>query len=115
MGRDRRAIDLVLTSPDGVMAVEVERALLDLQAQLRSAQLKRAAFAERLGKAVWLVMAIPDTDRNRAAVAAHRAIIAAALPLPSRLVWAGLRSGARLNGDGLLWVRAARTAAHKQG
>jgi hypothetical protein len=111
-GRDRRAVDLVLASPAGVMAIEVERALLDLQAQLRSAQLKRAAFAERIGRPVRLVMALPDTDRNRAAVQMHRAVVEAALPLPSRQIWACLRSGVPPNADGLLWVRPARTAAH---
>jgi hypothetical protein len=105
----------VLVSADEVVAIEVERALLDLQAQLRSAQLKRAAYAERIGRSVWLVMAVPDTYRNRAAVEPHRALVEAALPLPSRRIWAGLRSGGRLNGDGVLWVRAARTGAHKPG
>jgi transcriptional regulator with XRE-family HTH domain len=114
-GRDRRAIDLVLDAGEDMIAVEIERALLDLQAQLRSAQLKRAAFAEGIGRAAWLVLAVPDTYRNRTAVETYRTLISAALPVPSRRIWARLRSGGQLDGDGLVWVRAVRTSADKPG
>lgn len=102
---DRRAADMVLDSVGDWVAVEIERALLDLQAQLRAAQLKRAALTERTGHPVRLVIAIPDTRRNRAAVDLHRSILGAALPVPSRELWASLRSGTSIDGDGLLWVR----------
>jgi guanyl-specific ribonuclease Sa len=84
----------------------VERALLAFQAQLRAAQLKRAAMAERTGRTVRLVIAVPDTRRNRAAVLAHQSLLAAALPVPSKRIWACIRSGVPIEGDGLLWVRA---------
>jgi len=102
---DRRAVDMVLDGPAGTVAVEVERALLDLQAQLRAAQLKRAALAERIGRSVGLVIAVPDTRRNRAAVITHRSLVGAVLPLPSKRIWACLRSGLPVGGDGILWVR----------
>lgn len=114
-GRDRRAIDVVLDAPGALVAIEIERALLDLQAQLRSAQLKRAALADRVGRTTALVLAVPDTERNRAVVEAHRALLAAALPLPSRRIWACIRSGGHLQGDGLLWVRGRSTFHDKPG
>jgi transcriptional regulator with XRE-family HTH domain len=58
---DARAADLVLTSVKGIIHVEIERALVDLQAQLRSAQLKRDALAAREGRPIRLVIAVPDT------------------------------------------------------
>jgi hypothetical protein len=79
--------------------------LLDFQAQLRAAQLKRTAMAGQLGRAVHLVMAVPDTRRNRAVVLDHRQIVESALPIPSRRIWSSLRSGNSVGGDGLLWVR----------
>jgi transcriptional regulator with XRE-family HTH domain len=104
---DRRAIDMVLDGSAGMVAVEVERALLDFQAQLRTAQLKRAAMADRTGRSVRLVIAVLDTRRNRAVVVTHRSLLAAALPIPSKRIWAGLRSAIPMDGDGLLWVRLA--------
>lgn len=102
---DRRAADMVLETPAEVVQVEIERALLDFQAQLRAAQLKRTAMAILLGRAVQLVIAVPDTRRNRAVVDGHRVIVESALQIPSRRIWASLRSGVPLGGDGLLWVR----------
>jgi transcriptional regulator with XRE-family HTH domain len=102
---DRRAADMVLTGPSESVEVEIERSLLDLQAQLRSAQLKRTALAERTGRNVRLVLALPDTRRNRAAVEQHRPLLDAALPVGSRSIWSSLRSGEPIGGDGLLWVR----------
>lgn len=102
---DRRAADMVLDSPAEVVLLEIERAPRDLQAQLRAAQLKRVALSERLGRVVRLVVAMPDTVAARKAVAPHLAILRAGLPITSRAAWAAIRSGARLGGDALLWVR----------
>jgi transcriptional regulator with XRE-family HTH domain len=108
---DRRAADMVLQTTNEVVEVEIERALLDFQAQLRAAQLKRTAMAEQLGRAVQLVIAIPDTRRNRAVVEVFRLIVGSALPIPSRRIWAALRSASPVGGDGLLWVRSSPAAA----
>lgn len=102
---DRRAADMVLQTPGEVVQLEIERALLDFQAQLRAAQLKRATLADRLSRQVRLVIALPDTARNRAVVADHRLIVESALPVPSRRIWSSLRSGSPVGGDGLLWIR----------
>jgi len=105
---DRRAADMVLEAPAGVLQIEIERSLTDFQAQVRAAQLKRAALAERLGRPVRLVIALPDTRRNKALVADHRLVARTTLPESSRRVWAALRSGAGMGGDGLLWVQDRR-------
>lgn len=102
---DRRAADMVLDSFGEVVLVEIERGLRDLQAQLRAAQLKRVALAERRGQQVRLVIAVPDTAMTRQVVAPHVAVIRSALPVSSRTAWAAIRSGLALNGDALLWVR----------
>lgn len=102
---DRRAADMVLNSATEVVHVEIERSLRDLQAQLRAANLKRVALAERLGRQVRLVLALPDTPATRQAVAPHAAIIHSAMPVTSRAAWAAIRSGTALGGDALLWVR----------
>jgi transcriptional regulator with XRE-family HTH domain len=102
---DRRAADLVLDNGLAVLMIEIERWLRDLQAQLRAAQLKRAALSQLLGRPVALILAVIDTDVNRAAVAPHRTMVDEALPVGTRRVWAAIRSGESPGGDGLLWVR----------
>lgn len=102
---DRRAADMVLLGAAGIIHVEIERGLRDFQAQLRAAQLKRLALAERYGRQVRLLIAVPDTVAARQAVAPHSTIIQASLPITSRAAWAAVRSGMALPGDALLWVR----------
>ncbi len=111
---DRRAADMVISHSECVVMLEIERSLLDFQAQLRAAQLKRTALAERLGRGVHLVLAIPDARKSRTAVAAHGPVVAAALPVSSRRVWASLRAGTPLAGDGLLWVRVRLAPARER-
>jgi transcriptional regulator with XRE-family HTH domain len=105
---DRRAADMILEAGAELVAIEIERVLLDFQAQFRAAQLKRVALAERSGRSVRLVMALPDTRRNRSIIEMHRSMLETALPTPSRRIWASLRSGTPIGGDGLLWVRRGR-------
>lgn len=102
---DRRAADMVLANAAGVLLVEIERGLRDLQAQLRAAQLKRVALTERLGRNVMLVVAVPDSATARQAVAPHAALLRSAMPVSSRAAWAAIRSGVAISGDALLWVR----------
>jgi transcriptional regulator with XRE-family HTH domain len=101
---DRRAADLVLRGPDETIHIEVERALVDLQAQLRAAQLKRAALAELVDHAVRLVMAVPDTRRARRVVQELLPVLRTTLPAGSRAVWASIRSGSPLGTDGILFL-----------
>jgi transcriptional regulator with XRE-family HTH domain len=112
---DRRAVDLVLEQPAEVAAVEIERGMSDAQAQFRSGELKRAALAERLGREVRLVIAVPDTSVLRQRLAPFASLIGATFPVTSRAAWAAIRSGEPLGADALLWVRprALRAAGRR--
>jgi transcriptional regulator with XRE-family HTH domain len=102
---DLRAADVVMEQPREVNLIEIERGLIDFQAQYRAAQLKRAALVEKLGRSINLVIAVPDTPRSRRTLAPHAPLIASALPITSRRLWAAIRSGEPCGGDGLLWIR----------
>jgi transcriptional regulator with XRE-family HTH domain len=104
-GPDRRAADMVLINPVEAIMLELERWLRDVQAQLRAAQLKRAALSERMGRPVRLVLGVPDTRAMRKALEPFVDLIASALPVGSRRAWACIRSGELLGGDALLWIR----------
>jgi transcriptional regulator with XRE-family HTH domain len=101
---DRRAADLLLRGPEETIHIEVERALVDLQAQLRAAQLKRSALSEQIGHAVRLVVAVPDTRRARRVIQDLSPLLRSALPASSRAVWASIRSGSLLGADGILFL-----------
>ena len=105
-GLDRRAIDLVLLQPDEIVAIEIERWLRDLQAQLRAGLLKRGELAERMGATVRFILALPDTTAMRRMIAPYQDLLDATLPISSRTAWARIRSGQPIGGDALLWVRA---------
>lgn len=109
---DRRAADVVLEHRLETIALEIERGLYDFQAQLRAAQLKRAALSERLGRSVALVVGVPDTESARRKLRPHGMTIQTALPIPSRRAWASLRSGEPIGGDALIWIRRRRTGSH---
>ncbi len=102
---DRRSADVVLAHARELVEVEIERALVDFQAQLRAGQLKRRSLAERETRPVRLVIAVPDTSATRARIRPHLDVISRALPAGSRRIWAALRSGEPIGTDGLLFVR----------
>jgi transcriptional regulator with XRE-family HTH domain len=106
--RDGRAADLVLRGPDQVVHIEIERRLVDFQAQLRSAQLKRRDLAIDERCPVRLVIALPDTRSARRLVALHESLLRRALPVPSRQVWSAIKSASPLAGDGVLLVENRR-------
>ncbi len=105
---DARAADLVLTGATEVIHVEVERALVDLQAQLRSAQLKREALAEREQRPIRLVIAVPDSAQSRARLAPFRDLLSRTLPATSGRAWRAIRAGEPLGADAILFVRNVR-------
>lgn len=105
---DLRAADLLLIGPEDVIHIEVERRLVDLQAQLRAAQVKRSVLAEQMKVPVRLVLAVPATARNRAVLASLAPILEAALPKTSAEVWHAIRTGQPLGADGQLVVRPMR-------
>lgn len=103
-----RAIDVVLFTAGEIVAIEIERLLVDFQAQFRAADAKRSALAAEHTRPVRLVMIVADTHRNRLAVSSHDTLIRSALPGGTRQVVAALRSGRSLGRDGLAWVRPSR-------
>lgn len=105
-----RAADLVLSNAHERIHIEIERMLVDAQAQIRSAQLKRDALTEHDDRPVRLVIAVPDSRAARLALAPIAALIDRALPARSRHVWSAIRNGQPLGGDGILFVRATHTA-----
>jgi transcriptional regulator with XRE-family HTH domain len=104
LATDRRAADLVLIGSEEVLHVEVERAIVDFQAQLRSGQLKRTALTELFERPVRLVIAVPGTRRTREKIARLRPALSIALPAASNAVWRSIRAGAPLGSDGLLYL-----------
>lgn len=105
---DLRAADLVLTGPTEIMHIEIERALVDFQAQLRSAQLKRELLAAKDDRPIRLVIAVPDTKATRGRLAPFTQLIDETMTAPSRSVWRAIRGGEPLMSDGILFVRVYR-------
>jgi len=101
-----QAADMMLARPDELVQVEVERSLVDFQAQLRAAQLKRESLARAHERPIRLVIAVPDTSTTRARLIPHAEVLRATMPVPSRRIASALRSGERVGGDGILFVRA---------
>ncbi|MGH2489441.1 MAG: helix-turn-helix domain-containing protein [Candidatus Limnocylindria bacterium] len=103
--RSGQAADVLLLGRSFGVHIEVESALMDLQAQLRKGQLKRDSLERRVGMNLAFVMALRESDRNRAAIRGVASVVREALPASSREVLAALRSGSALSRDGLLWIR----------
>jgi transcriptional regulator with XRE-family HTH domain len=104
-GEFGRSADLVFYGADEIQHHEIERAVVNFQAQLRSALRKREALAASDSRPVRLVLDIEDTQRNRDALRPHAALLAAQLPAGTREVMHSLRAGRPLGQDGLAWVR----------
>ena len=104
-GEHGKSADLVLIGPDEILHVEIERNIVDFQAQYRAAAAKREYLAARDARPVRLVMVISDARLNRSAVAPHEELIRVALPAGTRGVLSSLRTGKPLGRDGLLWYR----------
>lgn len=102
---ERRSIDVVVFGATEIIAVEIYRMIVDLQAQYRSAAAKRDELAALHQRPVRLVLVLEDTRRNRAALREHAGVLATLLPADSREVLRALRSGGPLHRDGILWLR----------
>jgi transcriptional regulator with XRE-family HTH domain len=102
---EARAADLILTGEMEILHIEIERALVDFQAQLRSANLKREALQAQDARPVKLVLAVPDTRMTRVRLTPFEELIARTLPARSARVWRAIRSGEALETDGILFVR----------
>lgn len=104
-----RAADLVMFGPDEILHFEVERRVLDWQAQYRAARVKHSSLTDRHRRPVRLVMAIEDTRANRARLEPHLPLLRSELAGGSRDVWGALESGRALGRDALVWIRRRRT------
>jgi len=103
---DPRAADLILTGATEIIHIEIERALVDFQAQLRSAQVKRQLLAAGEERPIRLVIAVPATRKSRERLAPFAQLIRQTLPIPSWRIASALRNGESVGGDGILFVRA---------
>ena len=104
-GDHGEAVDLVLWGADEIIAVEIERRMVDFQAHYRSAARKRGWLAQHHGRAVRIVLAVEDTRRNRTAMSPHHQLVGTVLPAGSRAVMRAIRAGVPLRSDGVLWIR----------
>ena len=111
---EARAADLLLVGEAQILHIEIERALVDFQAQLRSAQLKREALAARERRPMRLVIAVPDTKATRARLAPFEQLLAHTLPAQSRQIWRAIRTGESLASDGILFVRGPLVRAARR-
>lgn len=113
-GDHGEAADLVLYGDREALHLEVERRVVDIQAQLRSATRKREVLAEaNPDRLVRLVLVVEDTKRNRAAMQLHLPLLISQLPRTSREILKALRTGAPLGADGLLWLRAPAASTRR--
>ncbi len=102
-----RAADLLLTGPTEIIHIEIERALVDFQAQLRSAQVRRELMAAQDERPIRLVIAVPATRSSRERLAPFAQLIVQTMPVTSGRIASALRSGEPVGGDGILFVRSA--------
>jgi transcriptional regulator with XRE-family HTH domain len=96
---DLRAVDVLLRSAGGIIAVEVITRLGDVQAQLRAAREKaRDVGASRL------VLAIAATHSNRRALDDVRSVLAPAFDIDTRRVLATLAAGRTPDRDAIVLI-----------
>ena len=96
---DLRAVDVLLVRGDVRIAVEVVTRLTDLQAQIRSFQLK----ARDIG-ATRLIVVVAATHANRRVLAEVRVTLVAGFDLDSRRLLADLAGGRDPGRDGILML-----------
>jgi transcriptional regulator with XRE-family HTH domain len=94
---DLRAVDVLLTNDHARVAVEVITRLVDLQAQVRAAQLK----ARDIG-ATRVVLAVAGSHANRRALAEMRLTLVASFELDTRRLLADLAAGRDPGRDGIV-------------
>lgn len=105
---DPRAADLLLSGATEIIHIEIERALVDFQAQLRAAQVKRELLAAQEQRPIRLVIAVPNATASRERLAPFSQLISRTMPAASRAIWRAIRGGEPLESDGILFVRTAR-------
>jgi transcriptional regulator with XRE-family HTH domain len=104
----RRAVDMAMDHAQERAIVEIERGLVDFQAQYRTSVLKRDVLAGQSGRPVRLIIGVPDTRATRRALAEHMDLIRRVLPIPSRAIWRAIEHGIVIGGDGILFIGPRR-------
>jgi transcriptional regulator with XRE-family HTH domain len=105
---DRRAADLVLEGSDEILHVEIERSVVDLQAQLRSANLKRDQLATRYDRPIRLIIAVPERATTRRIVRQLDPLLKRTFRIGSRKITQAICYGGAVGGDGFLFVQESR-------
>jgi hypothetical protein len=105
---DLRAADILLSHPEEVVQIEIERGLVDFQAQLRLGQVKREMFAASESRPVRLLVAVPDTQSMRERLHALAPLLERSMPVETRRILGALRTGRPVGSDGLIVVREQR-------
>jgi transcriptional regulator with XRE-family HTH domain len=95
---DLRAWDALLEGP-GVVAIDAETRLRDLQALQRRTELK-----QRDSGVPYVVLLVADTHHNRAVLREYRPALASTFPLDSRAVMGPLRAGRVPSASGIAIV-----------
>ena len=98
---DQRSFDAVMTCRELTIGVEIETRLRDIQATLR--QLHRK---QQDADVLRMVLVVPETTRNREAIASARDVLSSAFPVPSRSAVAALARGHDPGGNALLVLAA---------
>jgi transcriptional regulator with XRE-family HTH domain len=93
---DLRAWDVVLDGP-GVVAIDAETRLRDVQSLQRRTELKW-----RDSGVPCVVLLVASTHHNRAVLREHRAVLASTFPLDTREVLAALRAGRTPAANGIV-------------
>jgi transcriptional regulator with XRE-family HTH domain len=96
---DLRSIDAVVSTPRIDAGFELESKLLDAQALVRRSILKQ----RDAGLSV-MVIVLPDSPWNRAAVEGSAATLRPSFPLESRAILRALRQGVAPESNGILFV-----------
>jgi transcriptional regulator with XRE-family HTH domain len=109
----RRAVDIAMDHTDEIAIVEIERGLVDFQAQFRAATLKREVVARMSDRPVRLVVGVPDTVGTRRILSQHSDLIGRVLPVTSRSIWHALRNGLPIGGDGILFIATRPSRSHQ--
>jgi hypothetical protein len=92
----------------GISHIDIERTLVDFQAQVRAAQLKRELLQRSSDIPIRLVVALRHGVATRRALREHADLLRRAFPVGTRRIWSSLTTGAELGSDGILMLPDVR-------
>ena len=98
-----------------MLHLEIERSLTDLQAQVRSANLKRDQLAARYDRPLRLIIAFPDTAATRLVIRQLDPLLVRTFRIASRQIARAITHGGAVHGDGFLFVQESRWRQRTEG